>query len=446
MIFNNFRFQVLYRVVLLGLLVVAFTWLLQSAKYVSATLTFSLGVYTLFSLFFYVENTNRKLARFIDAIRYNDFIIGFDADNKLGRSFTELNHSIKEVLDAFRVTRQENEETLQFLDILVKNVQVGILTYDENENVGLINTLARRLLAVEEINNLSELSASDNKFYQHLRSLPAGANSLYRKTEQLHLAIHTTRIRIRNKDLTLVSIQNIRSELQQNELEAWQNLTKVLRHEIMNSVTPISSLVSTLKEMFEEELSEDDNQPLSKELIGDVNEALQAIENRSHALKNFVNAYRDFTQIPKPVLKSVAMATLFDRIEHLMQAEVKASGCVFKKESDEAIFLTIDEELVEMVLINLLKNAMEAVRGHVHPTITLRGYRTRDLRCVIEVEDNGPGIIPEALDKIFIPFYTTKQGGSGIGLSLSRQIINMHGGTLTVDTLVGIKTVFKITL
>lgn len=446
MIFNNFRFQILYRLVFLGLLVIAFTWLIQSGKYVSATLSFSLGVYTLFSLFFYVENTNRKLARFIDAIRYNDFIIGFDADNKLGKSFHELNLSIKEVLDAFRVTRQENEETLQFLDTLVKNVQVGILTYDGSEKVGLINTLARRLLAVEEINSLSELARSDDKFYQHLKSLPVGANSLYRKTEQLHLAIHTTRIRIRNKDLTLVSIQNIRSELQQNELEAWQNLTKVLRHEIMNSVTPISSLVSTLKEMFEEEVNEPENQPLSKETIGDINEALQAIANRSQALKKFVNAYRDFTQIPKPVLKPVSVTTLFDRMEHLLQAEIKASGCSLKKEISEEISLNIDEELVEMVLINLLKNAMEAVKSYTNSCIVLRSYRTRDLRSVIEVEDNGSGIIPEAVDKIFIPFYTTKPGGSGIGLSLSRQIINMHGGTLTVESTIGVKTIFKITL
>lgn len=446
MIFNNFRFQILYRVVLLGLLVIAFTWLLQSGKYVSATLTFTLGIYTLFSLFHYVENTNRKLARFIDAIRYDDFIIGFDADNKLGKSFYELNQSIKEVLDAFRHTRQENEETLQFLDTLVKNVQVGIISYDQAEKVDFINTSARKLLGVEEINTLGELTKTDDVLYRHIRSLPPGGNSLYRKSELLHLAIYTTRFRIRNRDLTLVSIQNIRSELQQNELEAWQNLTKVLRHEIMNSVTPISSLVSTLKEMFEEEMNDPDNNPLSKETISDVNEALQAIENRSQALKKFVNAYRDFTQIPKPELKSVSMATLFDRMEHLMQAELKASNTTLEKEIEGDILLTIDEELVEMVLINLLKNAMEVLKGQAGATIVLRGYTTTHWGAVIEVEDNGPGIIPEALDKIFIPFYTTKQGGSGIGLSLSRQIIHMHGGTLSVNSTVGKKTVFRISL
>lgn len=447
MFFKSFRFQIFYRIVLLGLLVIVFTWLLQSGKYVSATLTFLIGVYLLFNLFHYVENTNRKLSRFIDAIRYNDFIIGFDADNKLGRSFHDLNRAIKEVLDAFRVTRQENEETLQFLDTLVKNVQVGIISYDHSEKVEIINASARKLLGVEEIKVLAELAKTDQSLYQAISAIPPGGNSLYRKSESLHLSIHTSRLRIRSRDLTLVSIQNIRSELQQNELEAWQNLTKVLRHEIMNSVTPISSLVSTLKDMFEEEMNERAGQPLSRETLSDINEALQAIENRSLALKKFVNAYREFTQIPRPELKSVHLKALFGRIENLLQAELKPGSISFSTSVvPEDLSLSIDEELIEMVLINLIKNAAEALRDQPGPAISLRAYLNRKLQPVIEVTDNGPGIIPEALDKIFIPFFTTKQGGSGIGLSLSRQIVHMHGGTLTVKSEAGVKTVFSITL
>jgi len=447
MIFNGFRVGILLRVLLLGLLVVAFIWLIEGGKYVSATITLAGGAYTLFNLFQFVENTNRKLTRFIDSIKYNDFIVGFDADNKLGRSFRQLNESMKEVLDAFRLTRKENEETLQFLDTLVKNVQVGILSYDETEEVGLINQMAKKLLSVDELTDLKEISQIDPDLYSLLKSIPTGGNTLYRKNEQTHLAIHTSRLRIRGRDLTLVSLQNIRSELQQNELEAWQNLTKVLRHEIMNSVTPISSLVSTLKEMFEEETHEDNTEPMSKETIGDINEALQAIENRSHALKKFVNAYRDFTQIPKPSLTSVKVVDLFSRIENLHLAETRTGGVQLQVDlADPAMAITADDELLEMVLINLFKNALEVLRERPNARIIMRGYTNQQLRPVIEVEDNGPGIIPEAIENIFIPFYTTKPTGSGIELSLSRQIIHMHGGTLTVESEVGKGAAFKIVL
>ncbi|MEQ8532410.1 MAG: ATP-binding protein, partial [Imperialibacter sp.] len=231
------------------------------------------------------------------------------------------------------------------------------------------------------------------------------------------------------------------------ELEAWQNLTKVLRHEIMNSVTPISSLVSTLKEMFEEETHADNEEQMSKETISDINEALQAIENRSHALKKFVHAYRDFTQIPKPALKPVKAATLLARIENLYLAETKASEVTIATElDDDEMTMIVDDELLEMVLINLVKNAIEVLKDQENAKVIVRGYTNDQLRPVIEVEDNGPGIIPEAIDNIFIPFYTTKPTGSGIGLSLSRQIIHMHGGTLGVESEVGKKTVFKIEL
>lgn len=447
MIFNHFRFQVFIRVVFLGLLVVAFVALLQGAKYVSATITLLLGVYTLYSLFFYVETTNRKLTRFIESIRYNDFIVGFDADNKLGRSFRQLNESMKEVLDAFRLTRKENEETLQFLDTLVKNVQVGILTYDEAGRVGLINETAKKLLEIDELSELTDLSLTDEQLYTLLKSLPTGGNTLYRKNELKHLAIHTSLLRIRGRELTLVSMQNIRSELQQNELEAWQNLTKVLRHEIMNSVTPISSLVATLKEVFEEETREDNREQMSKETIGDINEALQAIDNRSQALKKFVNAYRDFTQIPRPELAKISVGELLRRVEQLHLAELKTSSVALRLElTDPHLTLTADSELLEMVVINLLKNALEVLKGQRSASVIIRAYKNRQLRPVIEVEDNGPGIIPEALDNIFIPFYTTKPGGSGIGLSLSRQIIHMHGGNLSVVSEAGKGATFRIVL
>lgn len=222
----------------------------------------------------------------------------------------------------------------------------------------------------------------------------------------------------------MVTLQNIQTELQKQELEAWQNLTRVLRHEIMNSITPISSLTSTIREILEEDLvKKESHNELRGEAVDDLREGLGTIENRSKGLIQFIDAYRDYTSLPQPKLKTTKLKDLLENVANLMKPEIKKSGIEFTLVcQSDYLTVEIDEEMISQVLINLLKNAFEALYQTENPKVELIGLFTGN-SIIIQVTDNGPGIIPEAIQRIFVPFFSTKKTGSGIGLALSRQIM-----------------------
>ncbi|HMQ01048.1 MAG TPA: ATP-binding protein, partial [Cyclobacteriaceae bacterium] len=252
-------------------------------------------------------------------------------------------------------------------------------------------------------------------------------------------------IRIRGNLYKLVTLQNITPEMQQQEITAWQNLSRVLRHEIMNSITPISSLTSTLKDILAQDLIAKNNHfELGKENAEDLKDGLNTIESRSKGLIKFIDAYRDYTSLPKPNIQPVKIKELMAKVSGLLMNGIKGKGIQFScKCEPEELTIKADEELVEQVLINLIKNASEALHETENAKIIFNAeYEGGDV--LITVEDNGPGIIKEAIDQIFIPFYSTKRTGSGIGLSLSRQIMQMHGGTLTVSSEPDVRTVFTL--
>lgn len=405
-------------------------------------------IYQIYQMYYYVENTNRKLTRFLEYVKYSDFASGFSSDNHLGSSFQELNDAFNEVLEAFRQARSEKEEHLKYLNTVVQHVGIGLLSFDQDGKIELINTAASRLLYITNILNIRELSEMHAELTELLLNLKPGGSALYRSTNQ-QLAVHATEIRLRGKSYKLLSLQNIQNELQQKELEAWQNLTSVLRHEIMNSITPITSLIGTVNEIFEEELPDFEEQQeavtLKTEVVTDIHDALLTIERRSRGLITFVNAYKEFTHIPKPKFKVFPLAEILENIAQLMQEDIKQKHIqllLFIK--DPHIQLTADPELIEMVLINLVKNAAQAVEGRKNGRVELIGGLDDLQHPIVVVADNGPGIIPEAIDQIFIPFYTTKKEGSGIGLSLSRQIMQLHRGTLSVSSLPNERTEFML--
>ncbi|MCU0354377.1 MAG: ATP-binding protein [Cytophagales bacterium] len=415
--------------------VLSFNWLAFTAFMLLVAL---LG----FNLYYYVDSTNRKLIRFLESVRWSDFSIGFAADNKLGYSFRTLNQQFNEVLEAFRQARAEREANLQYLNAVVHHVSVGLLAFDTEGKVELVNNAALKLLGIYRLRTLGELLKAHPELVELVQKLRSQSNALYQTPAEQQLSVYATVIRLRGKTIKLVSLQNIQSELQQKELEAWQNLTRVLRHEIMNSITPITSLIATMQDIVTHDLAQD---TANAEAVGDIKEALNTIENRSVGLLNFVNAYRNFTNIPKPVLEAVTVRQLTGGVYQLMLADAKNAGVDFTCEvKPETTQVLADKEQIEMVLINLVKNAVEALAGKTGGTIHMKGYLDENQQPSIDVTDNGPGIIPEALEKIFIPFYTTKKTGSGIGLSLSRQIMQMHGGTLKVQSEVNRGTTFTL--
>jgi signal transduction histidine kinase len=234
--------------------------------------------------------------------------------------------------------------------------------------------------------------------------------------------------------------------LEEQEMEAWQKLIRVLTHEIMNSITPIASLSSTINELLKDiDTSDNEPQEIDDETVIDIQNSLKTIHKRSVGLIHFVESYRNLTRIPKPKFNIIPVKEVFDNVYLLMEKDVNQLGieCVMDI-SPSSLELTADEDMIEQVLINLVKNAIHSLTDTKNPRIEIKAFLDRRGRIAVQVIDNGPGILPEVIDKIFVPFFTTKPDGSGIGLSLSKQILRMHGGTLTAKSEPNKETIFTM--
>lgn len=445
-LFGDFTFRIALRVILIGLTMALFVYMINHTNMMfAALLTGMIIIGQLFELFRFTSQTNRKLTRFLESVKYSDFISGFTADNKLGSSFRDLNAKFNEVLEAFRKARSEKEEHWQYLNTVVQQVRTGILSFDTEGNIQLINANAKRFMGLQSIKNIEQLRDKKPKLLQAIKDVDPGKSTLYKSDQDFLLTIQATEMRIRGNTMKLLTLQNIQTELQQQEIEAWQNLTRVLRHEIMNSITPISSLTSTLREILDHDMvQKNSHYELKTEGAEDLREGLSTIENRSKGLIKFIDAYREYTSLPQPKIKTVLVKALIEKVAQLMKPEIRKTTIDFTHTCDSD-YLTIqaDEEMIEQVLINLIKNSIEALSDVQNGKIELIGKYSGSV-VLIEVVDNGSGIIKEALSRVFVPFFTTKKAGSGIGLSLSRQIMQMHDGSLSVESEPGVETIFRL--
>lgn len=443
--YKNFRLNCIFRVFLLGATIYVFFYLfLQTTLYATIAIVGSIIFYQIYSLVHYVEKTNRDLTRFFEAIKHTDFTQSFTGAG-LGSSFDHLKAAFAEVIEEFRRARAEKEEHYRYLQTVVQHVGIGLIAFDPNGEVGLLNNAAKRLLRVTHLKNVKALESFSKPLVETLLRLRSGAKALVKaddKNELLQFVIYATEFKLREQMLTLVSIQNIQSELEEKEMEAWQNLIRVLTHEIMNSVTPIASLASTVNDLL---AAPKNSGEMTVDAIGDMRGAVQTIQKRSEGLLHFVDAYRSLTRIPQPNFRIFRVAQLFSGVEQLLRASFKEKRIDLNtKIEPESLELTADPEMIEQVLINLLLNAIQAVDGQAAARIDLVSRIDERGRVIIQVADNGPGIIPEVLEKIFIPFFTTKSEGSGIGLSLSRQIMRLHRGTVTARSTPNVETVFTL--
>jgi nitrogen fixation/metabolism regulation signal transduction histidine kinase len=454
MIFKTFRFKLILRVTLLVLSLTALLYLwLETEFYVSIFLLFVLAVIQVVSLIRFLEKTNRLLTRFLDAIRYSDFTGNF-SDNGLKSNFGELNQAFSDVLEKFREERSEKEETLRYLEMVVEHIGTGLVCFNSAGEVVLVNRSAKKLFPDIQIRNIHSFNKISGSFAGTLAVLGDDGRSLQRvetATDVLELALHSTEFRLKGGMYKLVSFQNIQSELEEKELESWQNITKVLAHEIMNSITPIASLSATVHSLIQSKaVQEGSRSTIDSETLQDIDDALQTINNRCNGLMRFVNSYRDFTQIPKPDIESLEVAGLISRVLQLMKGEFERRNVakeIFIEPAD--LKLLADPQLIEQVIINITKNALQALEGRENARIRFSARINNTGRIEIRIEDNGPGMKREVLNRIFIPFYTTPAGiqpaqGSGIGLSLSRQIMRNHGGSLLAESEPGEGTVFTM--
>ena len=437
--YRAFRTRVVLRVALLGVTLWLLFYLIAAGVNHPAVVLVGLVVvlllYQIYALIHYVERTNRDLARFLAAIRYADFSQSF-VTGGLGSSFDELKTAFNEVLDAFRQARAEKEEQAHYLQTVVQHIGIGLIVFDSAGEVSLINNAAKRLLGVPRLGHIADLDRVNPILTATLQHLGPQGRDLVR-LEEIQLALHASVFRLSHREHTLVALHDIGPDLDEKEMEAWQNLIRVLTHEIMNSITPIASLAATANGMLQADA-------LDAEATEDIRSAVSTIQRRSEGLLHFVEAYRGLTRVPAPSFEIVSVAGLFARVEQLMRPQFVKSAVELRLQVDPpSLELTADPEQVEQILINLLRNAREATAHRAGAGVDLTAYMARD-KVVIEVADNGPGIVAEALGKVFIPFFTTKRDGSGIGLSLCRQIMRLHRGAIAVRSEPGVRTVFAL--
>ncbi len=382
----------------------------------------------------------------IHSIRFDDLSSSFKTDRTDPASL-QLQREMNEALNKQRQTKKEKDSEYQFFKNIVQHVGIGILTFKKDENIQIINNAAKKLLRVERAERLGDLREVSEALVEAFIKLKTGGRELIRVKngdETVQLSIYAIELTLRGEEVKLISMSNIQSELEEKEMEAWQNLVRVLTHEIMNSVTPISSLAGVVEEELNRKLVAGEL-AMKKDEAEDMHLSVQTISRRSEGLIKFVKEFRNLTHIPKPKLTNFAVKPLLEELAMLHKKELadkNISISIVVTPTD--IEVKADKTLIEQVLINLIKNAIQAFEDKPEQLISLTSYVNEKGSVIISVKDNGTGIEPEALEKIFIPFFSTKKTGSGIGLSLSKQIMRQHEGNITVKSILGEGTEFLL--
>lgn len=418
----------------------AFAFLVAYQFYISAfVIALLLGTQTVFLLRLMDKNTKR-LKQFIWAIQYSDFQVG-RPDNPLEKDkySSELSDAMEKALQQYKKHLQEKESQLQYFQALADYIDLSVFVLAKNGEIEWMNLAARFQTGLQAPKMIDDLAGFHPELPARLRSLRPGDISILqvvREDECYQLALSAMSFVVLGKTLTVISMKNIRTVLENKETEAWQKLIRVLTHEIMNSMTPIVSLSELLKDNFRSEKNRD------YEEEEDMQQALETIHRRSNGLLRFVENYRKVIGVPSPVLQLVPVSDLLESVLLLLKTETEGL-----KISPMSVHLQViaDKGQIEQVLINLIKNAREATSASLSPVIELSAGINSEGHTFIQVSDNGAGIPPDVLERIFIPFFTTKPSGSGIGLSLSRQIMYMHKGSLTATSKIGKGSRFILT-
>jgi two-component system nitrogen regulation sensor histidine kinase NtrY len=444
--FNRFALELTARIAALFATLFVLAYLTLEAELVAVTaVVAALVVLEGWMVVRFVSRTNRELSRLLDAIRYDDYQQSF-ALGQLGPTFADLKGAFDEVMTRFRAARLDREAQRRYLEALVEHVPVAIIAVHDDSTVELLNSAARRLLNASTSMTTAALDAYGAVFQRDVAQSKSGERTLTRMTSdgvQRQLVLSSTQLTVTGTPVRLVTLQDIQSELDWNELSAWQDMARILSHEIMNSLTPIASLARTADEMVDELAKRVDQ---GDELVVDIHSAIQTLARRSESLMRFVKSYRQFTQMPPPSLKPVALREYVMRLEKLFLTEWAGRGIELHV-APPANGLTVlaDDGLLDQAVINLLRNAADAAASNARPHVWLDARLSDRGRPVIEIGDNGPGVDEKLGDKIFLPFFTTKPEGSGIGLALARQVMLVHKGAITATARPGGGALFRLT-
>jgi two-component system nitrogen regulation sensor histidine kinase NtrY len=438
--YSRFRTGVALRAVALALTIVAVACMIaQTRWFVTVTLVSAIAIAQIVALVRFATQSSREVARFLDAISFDDASQSFSG--LLGDSaHSELGAAMTRVLTQLRVVRSEREEQARYLQALVAHVPVGLISADERGGVQLLNMAARRLFGTA-LAQKAQFARHGEAFAVGMESIRPGSTAILRMERAsgtLQLKVAVAELALGGIRYRLISLQNIESEMSAQEMVAWQTVIRVMAHEVMNSLTPVSSLAATAHELVSgviKQLPADDPRAAA---LTDAAEALETVTRRSQGLLHFVQNHRRLTKHLVTQVEVAPVQRIFARLQRLLANDLAARDIQLTTSVEpETLEIAADIELLDQALINLVRNAIEALRDTAAGRIALSAHRDPDGRVAIVVADNGPGIAPDQREKIFVPFFTTKRQGSGVGLTLVRQIATAHDATVDVSNTPG---------
>lgn len=407
------------------------------------TLLFFIGLVLFFQILSFVQfinKTNTELTQFIEAVQYRDFSLQF-AEKNAPVSVRQLRRAFNQINGTFKQLSSEREEQYQYLQKILELVDTGILSYDQNGEVGWMNEAFKKMLSIPYLRNISSLEKRNLFVFEAISSLKSGENQLV-KIDHKQVLLAKTTFMNEGKLTHLIAFQNVNEAIEDTEAQAYQKLLRVMTHEIMNSVAPIASLAETMEGRLKN--GENPN-PVNKQLLEDITLGVSTIKKRSANLLKFADTYRQLAKVSITSFSTFYIRDLFESVEILLENQIEQKNIEFDvilKDFD--LQIEGDLALIEQVIINLMINAIDAVKESDTPQIQIGAYLNPQEKVVIEVKDNGIGMSAELMDKIFVPFFTSKTNGSGIGLSLSKQIMALHKGSITVNSVEGQGTIFRL--
>lgn len=442
---KRFEFKIFIRILFLFITLLVAAYLITGGTFVYLFLLAPLIIYQLVELYRFHVRTQSELDEFVQAIKYRDFSRYFNVRNA-PIELQQLREGFNQITSTFKDISKEKETSFQYLHKILELVDTGIMSFSVVEGTMIwMNESLKKMLQLPFVKTIHSLKTRDEHLYNEIISLKPAESKIamvHLESRSFKILLSATAFQTEGEKFMLIAFQNINEALDETESRAWQKLLSVMTHEIMNSVAPISSLADTLKNRLEQSMNQIDN---SHGAIHDLEIGIETIKRRSESLLKFAETYRNLNKITKPNLKKVYVRDLFENLYQLMEPTLDQKNIemdiVLK---DPGLEVEVDPSLIEQVLINLIVNAKEALKDRPDAKIVLSGLLSSKQKPLIKVADNGTGIEEEILENIFIPFFSTKKTGSGIGLSLCKQIMMLHKGNINVHSIPGEGTVFTL--
>ena len=447
MISRNLYFQIILRVVLLVVVALGAGLAIASDHNSLAILCLLAIIPIVLNLIRFLNTTNRKISYFLESVQNNDSTLMFPTHIS-GKPIRELYDGLNKVNEQIKQLKIENQQREQYFQTLLENVGTGIITCNSKGFVLHANSAVKRMLELDVLTHINQLERISRTLFQAVQQIKPFEQKLVSVTSErgiIELSLKATSFKTQTDELRLLSVQDIRNELDEKELDSWMKLIRVLMHEIMNSIAPITSLSESLSKLFTIDGKMLSKEQIDEKTISTTARGLSVIGEQGNGLIQFVESYRKLTRLPKPDKKIFRVEELVDRMKVLYSSlENSGSTKLIIAVNPPEMELFADENLISQVLLNLLKNALEALNGKTDGMIRIMVKIADNNRPEITVADNGHGIPDEIMEQVFVPFFTTRENGSGIGLSLSRQIMRLHGGSLQVRSIPNKETVFSM--